>query len=179
MGEGVKGVAKALGDDAKSFRQQSAEAEAAYDASPKKKKTTFKFAEFESAVEQILAIVAMLDATIAAQEARIAGKQRAETALANLLAYAGKCLTHHDKGPKYPDFKPDPATVQKETLEMKAIVKAGVAEIAADKKLLERGLIGVKMAASDANDRQQAWAAYLEQAQAALFSAPEPPGKGR
>ena len=75
--------------------------------------------------------------------------------------------------------KPDPATVQKETLEMKAIVKAGVAEIAADKKLLERGLIGVKMAASDANDRQQAWAAYLEQAQTALFSAPEPPGKGR
>ncbi len=179
LGEGLKGVANALGDDVKSFRQQSTEAEGAYDASSKKKGSTFKFAEFESGVEQSLAIIAMLDAAIRAQKTRIAGKLRAGTALANLLSHAGKCLTHHDKGPKYPDFKPDPTTVQKETLEMKAIVKAGVTEIAAQKKELEKGLLGVELMAGDAGERQQKWVAYLEPAQTALFSAPEPAAKGR
>ena len=90
------------------------------------------------------------------------------------MLVGGKCLSHHDRNPEQPDFKPDPARIAKETGEMKAIVKKGIAEVAAMKAELEKGLLALELEYGDLTYRQQRWASYRQAAQTALFTAPEP-----
>jgi hypothetical protein len=160
-----------LNDNFSAFVQESSEAERAYDAGGKGQ---FRFGDFDAALQAGEASITVAKAGIDYIKSEVEGKARVAKWLGELMLVGGKCLSHHDHDPEYPDFKPDSARIAKETGEMKAIVKKGIAEVAAMKAELEKGLLALELEYGDITYRQQRWASYRQAAQTALFTAPEP-----
>jgi len=175
LGADMKSAQKDLAASDKALAQNAGEAQHAYDTNKQRKnKSTFRFSEFAEGVKLGQASLDLLDES--ARELQNDMKQIAAygNELGDLLRASGKCLSHHDKGPKYPNFQPDPQVVLKKTAEMKAQVKAALVEIVDMKKRIQDEYSDIGEATAFQRFRQKQWTDYYAAAQDALYSAPEP-----
>jgi len=151
------------------YNQQRGEVEKMYDG---RSKGSFRFAAFEQALQAGQKSLATLEE--AAKEAKGATRHldAVEDWLNGMLGVEGRCLSHH-KSPQRSPFDPDPRQVHEETQAMKAEIRTAIKALASSRKRAETLTLGIQIQTGDVQERQQRWLNYYDQAQTALFMAPE------